>query len=219
MNVLKLTAMASVVFLSGNSIAQVEDKSAKFNLDSLQEDGMILTIDSGFIPTSLESMVKLSDLVVKGRYGKLISHGPFYGYGSTKESTKEKYGITDESDLKFYSFPMSEYEIVVDEVLHGKLPKGPVIYRTYEDNPEDDRFVSKVPQRIFFLGLQPDNRTYGVLGAQWILENVEGRYYYLDFDENGNDQYVPLSFAQSNEVEAFEASLDVAVERVLTAEP
>jgi hypothetical protein len=214
MHISKAFAFLAFLLTISFSNAQTETEPDKFDLENLQDQGVIITIDSGFIPTNLESMVNFSDLIVKGRFGKLLSHGPFYGYGSSRESAIEKYGITDESELKYYSVPVSEYEIIVDDVFHGTLPDGQIVYRAYEDNPSDDRFTSHSTQRIFFLGLQPDNQAYGVLGSRWILELIEEKYFFLDFEEDENGRYAPLPFAQNNDVEAFEASVKVAVERV-----
>ncbi|MBL4571827.1 MAG: hypothetical protein JKY86_01970 [Gammaproteobacteria bacterium] len=151
MTICRTLSAVTFILLTGNTVAQDLDQSSRFDLDTLQDEGVIVTFDNGFIPTNLDSMVKLSDLVVKGRYGKLLSHGPFYGYGSSKEAVMEQYELTDEADLKFYSLPMSEYEIVVDEVLHGTLPKGPVIYRIYESDPTDRRVTSPLSSGYFSL--------------------------------------------------------------------
>jgi hypothetical protein len=129
MHISKAFAFLAFLLTISHSNAQTETEPDKFDLENLQDQGVIITIDSGFIPTNLESMVNFSDLIVKGRFGKLLSHGPFYGYDSSRESAIEKYGITDESELKYYSMPMSEYEIIVDDVFHGTLPDGPIVYR------------------------------------------------------------------------------------------
>lgn len=123
--------------------------------DSVGNPGLIARMEKGheegFTPRNFEELVGASTIIVKGTYGRLISHQKFYGYGNSEESFQEKYKLTD-SQMANFGLPMSEYEIRITETLKGENLEEGVIYRVYESSPATgDLLVEKQSKtRLFF---------------------------------------------------------------------
>lgn len=158
-------------------------------------------------PNSLATMVRVSTVIVKGRFGRLLSHGPFWGYGETRESMERRVGSRPELIDKL-ALPLSEYEIEIEEVLMGKVEGDTLVLHVLETNPGDKRFTDETVERLFFLVRNSDDTTYVRPGPPYILSNRNGSYSY---------EYVagtflgvlsrPLEFLPAMTADEFEALL------------
>jgi len=168
----------------------------------------------GYIPKSLESLVGSSTIIVKGRFGNLLENRYFFGYVEGRDDTLEEFMERHDftaTEAYNWDIPMSEYEIIIDEVLKGDLESEIVVLRKYEAPPIDRTFTHPDVDRIFFLVKNPDNRTYAVGGEASILNLVDGEYSYYAYVEqerssSANYEVKNLSFA-SERAETFEEDL------------
>lgn len=176
-------------------------------------------MEEGFFPKDFESLIGFSAVIVKGKYGKLLSHGPFWGYvdghDDTRESFHEKRNLPDVVEHE-YSVPLSEYEILIDEVLLGDVEEGVLVYRTMEGFPsEGEQLIAKQSvDRLFFLGVNPDGKTYGTMGPAFILNNIDGVYAY-EYLENYPDDisYLGYEFSTTMNVDELEEIIKYEVFR------
>ena len=167
----------------------------------------------GVIPKSVESLVSTSDIIVKGRYGRLISHGPFWGYNETRESVERRPNARPELVDKL-AIPLSEYQIEVEEVLKGPLTTKEILLHVIESDIGDKRFTDETVERLFFLTLNPDGMTYGRLGVPYILNNRNGFYTYDFMEDFGSEIYSDiLPFAPTMEAAAFEEHISQEIRR------
>src|SRR5690606_18774421 len=158
----------------------------------------------GFVPNNVATLVRTSDIIIKGHYGRLLSHGPFWGYGETRESMEQRPNARPELVEKI-ARPLSEYQIDVVEVLKGPISSEGVVFHVIESDVTDKRFTDETVERLFFLTLNPDGITYGRLGVPYILNNRNGFYTY-DFLEDFQSEILSgeLDFAPTMESLAFE---------------
>ena len=162
-----------------------------------------ISIDTGFVPKSFKDMVETSSVIVKGRFGKRLSHQKFWGYGTTRGIVQNKYNLSDR-DTDEFGLPLSEYEILIDEVLLGNIEGNKIVYRTYEDDPSNELLTAESVDRLFFLTLNPDGKGYSNLGLSFILNNRNGVYSHDDFEDMHVDKHItrPLPFSPTMNVEA-----------------
>ncbi len=193
----------------------------------LQERGE-MTLHGGYMPKSLESLVGVAALIVKGRFGEHLNHRWYWGYSTeagrdrTPEEAAAIFDVTvDELYNDRHGLPMSEYEIFVDEVLYGELQDSRIIFREYEAAPSDRSLTNPATERLFFLVMSPDNETYTIHysspGRVSILSDEDGVYYYdeieviIPTEENPffveNIHKRVFDFMPTMEVEAFEELL------------
>lgn len=180
-------------------------------------------IDTGYQPKSLESMVGSSALIIKGRYEKFLGSKAFFGYSQggdeTIESIVERTGMPEDEVKQFLAFPMSEYEIIVDEVLMGEVSSNRLVLRIGGDLPGQERLTSPDKDRLFFLVMNPDKRTYSRHGETGILTAEQGVYAYDSFvllpgiPRKPSFVAKPLEFMPSMAEEDFEAALRTEIAR------
>ena len=173
-------------------------------------------IDTGYSPKSLESMVGYSALIVKGRYGEFLGSKTFFGYFQGEDESLESFaarrGMSERLAEEFSSL-LSEYEIIVEEVLLGQVDSNTLVLRAGGALPGYEKLTGSDKDRIFFLRMNPDNRTYGALGEAGILTAQEGVYGYNAFVLRPGNPRIPsfvvkpLEFMPSMAVEDFDAAL------------
>lgn len=164
-----------------------------------------LDTHTGWIPRDVETLVNSPDIIVKGRFGRLLSHELWWGYSETRESMQKRLG-DDAHLVDKLGLPSSLYEIIIDEVLFGDIKESKVVYRLLESDPDDRRYTSESDEKMFFLTLNPDG-TYGRLGLPYILTNRNGTYIYeYPSDsvpariESGTFEFAPSMVADEFEV-------------------
>lgn len=176
-----------------------------------------LDIHQGWLPHDVDTLINSSSIIVKGRFGRLLSHEAWFGYSDTRESMQKRLG--DETDrVDDFGLPSSQYEIIVDEVLLGDIEGGAVVYRLLESDPGNRRYTNESDEKLFFLTLNPDG-TYGRLGVPYILTNRNGIYRYeapSDSFTNGSDSGA-LEFAPSMVADEFEAYIRNEIQRIKSA--
>src|SRR5690606_23216718 len=96
----------------------------------------------GFVPNNVATLVRTSDIIIKGHYGRLLSHGPFWGYGETRESMEQRPNARPELVEKI-ARPLSEYQIDVVEVLKGPISSEGVVFHVIEYDVTDKRFTDE----------------------------------------------------------------------------
>ena len=164
----------SILIVFCTPIVAAQEIQLPFGLKRSEENGMYVT--------SVENLVHASDVIVKGRYGKLIKSELFYGYDNTRENLSKQFGITDEAELDMMGMPMSEYEVHIDEILKGgeRLENvGLLRLRIYEDpqahkNPTLQEYRSG--DHLLFLAENPDRKTYALRGTMFDMKEVNGKY-------------------------------------------
>lgn len=170
---------------------------------------------TGMRPVDLESLVGSASHIVKGRFGSLISHGPFWGYGESRESIRRRLGDREEL-IDRVAVPLSEYEIIVDEVLLGPLKETTLRFHSFESDPKNSAYADQETERLFFLVLNPDGRSYSVYGPAFILHDLEGEYVYDVIEWNGNLRLGRHDFSATLTSQAFEAQVREEIARQLT---
>lgn len=188
---------------------------------SLQEMAAQRMTGSGNFPSSWTEMVRASQIIVKGRFGKLLSDGPFYGYDEKDgseiplEQYAERRNITEEYARARSGLPMVEYEILVDEVIKADLAGtnfdklgDKLVFRAYISAPErETQYFDPALQRIFFLYFNEDGSSVSAPHEKAILNRVNNEYVYFMYNRNSQDheQYTDryegryLRFEQENE--------------------
>lgn len=167
-----------------------------------------LDIHKGWYPQDLDTLIRSSDIIVKGKFGRVLSQGPFWGYGETLQSTAQRLG-EDPDDIGHLAMPLSEYEIIIDEVFLGDIAANTVIFHLLESSPGDRHFTDETDEKLFFLKLNPDEKTYGRPGIPYILTNRNGIYVYEYPSESipGGIERDVYDFVQSTDVDDFESLL------------
>jgi hypothetical protein len=115
----------------------------------------------------------------------------------------------DPDDIGHLAMPLSEYEIIIDEVFLGDIAANTVIFHLLESSPGDRHFTDETDEKLFFLKLNPDEKTYGRPGIPYILTNRNGIYVYEYPSESiprGIERDV-YDFVQSTDVDDFESLL------------
>ncbi|MDP1548419.1 MAG: hypothetical protein Q8L87_20600 [Anaerolineales bacterium] len=173
-----------------------------------------LDIHKGWYPQDVDTLINSSTIIVKGRFGRLLSHEIWFGYSDTRESVQLRLG--DDADLvDDYGVPSSQYEIIIDEVLLGDIEGDTVVYRLLESNPRDRRYTNESDEKLFFLTRNPDG-TYGRLGIPYILTNINGIYSYeypSDSTPNATDSGT-FEFAPSMVADEFEAYIKNEIQKI-----
>ncbi len=97
----------------------------------------------GFHPKSLEVLVGTSKIIVKGKFLRFLESELFYGFDHTRESYGKAHGIPEE-DLDKWGVPISDYEIVVEEVLLGDryLVGRSIVFRQAESTLLVNNFIN-----------------------------------------------------------------------------
>ena len=167
-----------------------------------------LDIHKGWYPQDLDTLIRSSDIIVKGKFGRVLSQGPFWGYGETLQSTAQRLG-EDPDEIGHLAMPLSEYEIIIDEVFLGDIAANTVIFHLLESSPGDRHFTDETDEKLFFLKLNPDEKTYGRPGIPYILTNRNGIYVYEYPSESipGGIERDVYDFVQSTDVDDFESLL------------
>ena len=205
--ILKILVISSF-FVSLPALAQ------KLSVADLEERGE-MQHHKGFVPTSLDSLVGSSTIIVKGKFGEVIKNNLFFGYVDGKDDTLEAFMERHKfsrDDAENWAIPMTEYEIIVDEVLLGEVQNEKIVFRKYEGTPLDRALTHPDVERLFFLIENPDTKTYAVAGEASILSIIGGTYSYDAFVEGGignPGEHIKqsLDFVSSMKAEEFEKSL------------
>ncbi len=117
-------------------------------------------------PESMDALVGESEFIVLAWLGPVVNESIFYGYDENAEQRKE---IEAESGV-ILGREIIDYELQVAHVFKddGNGEKDqPRILRLFQDHDQElrnlDLFNPKEgEQRLFFLGLNPDGKTYGL---------------------------------------------------------
>lgn len=159
--------------------------------DQLRADAaenLVIDHESGSYATNIVDLVRASDVIFLGTYGELISRQLFYGYGSSREQFKEEFGIEDEEFLDRAGIPMSEYSLNISQLFKGdELVEEGVILRVYEHEEvmlRESLIDYRKGNHLFFLTLNPDNRTYALRGSMFDMKENEDSFYFMN---NGFD--------------------------------
>ncbi len=169
------------------------------------------------LPSNLQEQIGSSALILKGRLGKVIRQIDFYGYNiefkrdTTEEEVMKRFGKSS-GDIKDFSVPLVEYEVIIDEVFYGEPPQDMVL-RIYGVDPTLSLQENSLIERLFFLQLNPDEKTFAT-GRGHQLLNIEGKYYYELFNENLRlDVYTKPDYltADDSNVDVFESLLKQAI--------
>ena len=173
-----------------------------------------LDIHTGWIPPDVETLISSPDIIVKGKFGRLLSHELWWGYSDTRESMQERLGENAHL-VDIFGLPSSLYGVIIEEVLVGDIEVGTVVYRLLESDPGDRRYTRESDEKLFFLTLNPDG-TYGRLGIPYILTNRNGMYIYEYPSESvpGRVDSGTLEFAPSMMADEFEEYLRNEIQRI-----
>jgi len=202
--------LLSLTFLTSQLFTPALDAQA-LDPAALMQRGVI-GLDGGFWPDSFSTLVGSSSIIVKGRYGELLSNRMYWGYDENSEtglvsrkSFKERYGFTDE-ETDLWARPISDYEIIVDVVLLGDIQSSTIIYRTLETSPNNRQFTDPNVDRLFFLRENSDG-TFTALDYISILNEKDGIYSYYAFDFTGEVRDEIYDFAPSMRVDEIERKI------------
>ncbi|MBL4571520.1 MAG: hypothetical protein JKY93_03035 [Gammaproteobacteria bacterium] len=199
MNKLLYFGLIATFLTSGSLSAQT------ISYEEMEAKGEANDID-GYIPKSMESLVGTSSVIIKGRFGNFLSNDLSFGYADTRESLKKAHALTD-AELDRIGVPISRYEIIVDEVLLGRVDESTVVYTLLELPPTDRSFTHPAVTRLFFLVENPDG-SYSPRGPASVLNQKEGSYTY-DALTNYSDAFRDkrLDFLPKAKVDDFEKAL------------
>ncbi|MDP2347258.1 MAG: hypothetical protein Q8N34_05995 [Gammaproteobacteria bacterium] len=169
----------------------------------------------GYSPKTLESLIGTSAIIVKGRFGKFVKSELFYGFGNSREAMIRIYGYS-EQEADEIGLPVSDYEILVDEVLLGDpaLKGSTILYRLSEIPQDAGKFQDPNIDRLFFLVRNPDN-SFTATGPANIQNDRDGSYSY-DSLAAGPEQFTgrSLSFINDSSTEAFTNLVKNEISRV-----
>ena len=209
----KLYILIAIIGLTAVQTASAQPTRQPIKPASIMER-LEIHPEKGITPRNFEDMVGTSAIIVKGRFGKLLSHQKFWGYSDTRESFQQRTNLPDK-DVDQFGLPRSEYEIIIDEVLLGDIDSDQIVFRTLESDPSDRRLTGESVERLFFLNLDPDGQGYSKLGFAYILNNRNGVYSYNDFDGH-IDKMVSktLLFAPTMRVEVIDQIIRDEVRRM-----
>ncbi len=208
---MKLLKYSLLVILSSLSIHSTSFAQSISNAE-LWERGEVSM--HGFHPTSLETLVGSSKIIVKGKFVRFLKSELFFGYDHTRESYGKAHGI-DEADLDEWGIPVSDFEIAVNEVLLGdkSLASGSIIFRLAESTLVENHYINDTEERLFFLAPNPDG-SYSALGPESVQILRGDRYEY--------DSLVPhpeeftgrtLEFVDSTQVDNLEKEILLEIQR------
>ena len=170
---------------------------------TIQEMANQRRMAEGDFPSGWEEMVRASQIIIKGKFGKLLSHGQFYGYDEEdgSEVSIETYAarrnISVEHARRRSGLPLVEYEILVDEVVKSDLTEtgydtlgDKLVFRAYISAPEKEvQYFDPSLERMFFLYFNEDGITVSAPHEKAILNHVNGEYvYYMLNDERMDNQ-------------------------------
>ncbi len=208
MNILIRTLIGIALLATYPSLAQ------ELSVSELRQRGELDT-HSGYSPKTLESLVASSTLIVQGRYGDILDRRGFFGYINGRDDTLEEF--MDRHDLTRneafrWDIPMTEYNIIVDAVLKGSVTSEKLTLRKYEPPPLNRERTEPDWVRLFFLVINPDNRTYALAGEASVLSLFDDKYGYFSFVGSGDgrpDAYEVrfLDFSSGLSAKEFEATL------------
>lgn len=167
--------------LLASSLFSLSVESQTLTREDLRLRGEI-GLHKPYTPQSMDSLVGSSTLIVKGSYGKFLGSSPFYGYSEDGEDiTMEEFSRRSGYPLEeahLWAVPVSEYEVHVDEVWMGETEERTIILRKYESPDTDRPFVDSDAEWLFFMVINPDNRTYGIKSEAASYSNINGQYYH-----------------------------------------
>jgi hypothetical protein len=106
-------------------------------------------------PSSLEEMIKGSDLILVGHLGKVISTQKFYGY---QENAKYLAELDELSNIPIALIAV-DYQIKIDSIIYDrnntKDIKDDISYRIFQSPSVKDRQARNKEKAIFFLSKTP----------------------------------------------------------------
>ncbi|MEY4640110.1 MAG: hypothetical protein RLZZ227_104 [Pseudomonadota bacterium] len=136
----------------------------------------------GRVPESTFELVASSDLVVRGRWGKLLQSQNFLGYGTNPEEFQSEHRLTDRQ-LQQAGLPANDHEILIDEVLMGEVRGKTIVLRTLESpgaEKRSDIAEFREGTHLLFLALQPDGTTYALQGTRYDQKETSNGYVFLE---------------------------------------
>jgi hypothetical protein len=179
-------------------------------------------LEGGFFPKSYNTLVQSSSIIVKGRFGDLLSNESFYRFDDsvparkvTREESKEKWSDT-EDEVENWALPISSYEVLVDQVLLGNVDSDAIILTMIESTPTNRILTHSDKDRILFLVENPDG-TYVAREPTGILMYEDGFYGWeeIDFRTWQITKHV-YDFADSMVASEFETKLSTEIEKRLS---
>jgi len=143
------------------------------------------------VPQTMKELISSSDLIVIGTVAHQVNQDIFYGY----DIGAKRRAVLDKASLTPLGVPVTDYEIDVEHVIldDGTVAAGrPVILRIIESPDAGSRSTPKIgDRRLFFLGQNPDQKTYGLQSLMHQVDiNGDFATYYrgpsslLPFSEN-----------------------------------
>lgn len=164
-------------------------------------------------PGSIDELIDQTTVIVKGTFGRKLKQGIFYGYD------RDGAEIDLETFAEMAKLPLQiarqvgsqaiDWKINVDEVFHGDAPETVILRIMIE--PLNAYFSgTQSAERIFFLTINPDGKTYGAYSFGSILENVDGDYRYRGLEEFNDVPILetpPYAAPSDLKVEVFEEIL------------
>lgn len=150
--------------------------------------------DIGLYANNIVDLVMGSSIVVKGRFGKILNHKKFFGYDTTQDGIPdiswEQYQVKTGlpvSEKEFAGIDITDYEIIIDEVVKSDVRLGDSIVLRLSEGPDynslpSELIVDKEGEHLLFLIRNPGGRTYGIPGSMFNmkLENDAYTFRYLD---------------------------------------
>lgn len=171
-------------------------------------------------PGSIDELIDQTTIIVKGTFGRKLKQRMFYGYDPDGvEADLETFAEMTKLPLQIASQVGSQaidWEINVEEVLYGDAPETVTLRIMIE--PLNAYFSgTQSAERIFFLTINPDGKTYGTYSFGSILENVDGDYRYRGLQEFNDVPILetpPYAAPSDLKVEVFEKILKDRVSEV-----
>ncbi len=137
--------------------------------------------ENGAYVQTITDLVHMSELIIRGHYGQVVSQQFFTGYNKSKSDLANRFDISQES-LDALGFPITDYEIIIDELIKGDTNIGNSIIHRVVENPEnaykEEYIRGRTGDFLFFMVINPDNQTYSVLGNMFVMKNLDGKYTY-----------------------------------------
>jgi len=158
--------------------------------------GNLLAKSYAALPENMNQLVKSSDLIIIGTIGEIVNKQKFWGYGETAEFIAKM----DPPPPDSLALPLVDYSINVREVIMDdkdypiSKSKKEVILRVFEDEyylSSESAKLDKEGTMIFFLGRNPDGKTYGVssLMHKIRLDNADNK---ASYSFEGKTYHVPV---------------------------
>lgn len=117
-------------------------------------------------PENLDDLIENSVIIVVGTFGEIAESGNFYGYGDDAALLAEK----DKETFFSIGLPKIDIPIYIKELIKGDDlfyagDQSMIIFRYFENlesATSEEAIKDREGEKLFFLGRNPDNETYGI---------------------------------------------------------